>query len=268
VTANDPADELYALPPEAFTSARDALAKAADRDDAKAIKALRKPSLVAWALNQLVRQQRSAVEELIGLGNDLRAAQEALAGDDLRALGRQRHQLVRAVAGQAADLAAAAGRPLSPTVVEQVATSLDAALTDPGNAQRLLKGTLSSGLDYAGLGEAPAALSLVPGPAKSAAPKDRATAKQLQIAKAALTSAEKDLAEAERAWTQAREALAAAHLRAGTAEERLAAAREEWDQAQASEEEAEKASQVAGRGEQIASLRVMQARQYLDELAP
>src|SRR3954447_14559935 len=85
------ADRLYGLPPEDFIGTRDALAKdattAGDKSLATAIKALRKPSVVAWALNQLVRQDRASVEQLISLGADLRQAQTTLSGEDLRALG-------------------------------------------------------------------------------------------------------------------------------------------------------------------------------------
>jgi hypothetical protein len=274
--SGNPADELYALAPEDFTAARDALAKAAaDRVAARAIKSLRKPSLVAWALNQLVRQDRESVEALIALGADLRAAQEALSGDDLRALGRQRHQLVRAVAGQAADLARNAGRPLSPSVVEHVATSLDAALTDPGNAARLLRGQLSGALGYAGLDADGPALALVRPPseepaahgtAADQAKAERARTKARQAARAAVAEAERLLADAERVRLHAREVLAAAHLRAGTAQERLTAAQDEWEQAQADEDAAVKAEHEAAKGSEVADLKLQQAQQLADDL--
>jgi hypothetical protein len=276
MSGNAAAEELYGLPPDEFMAARDALAKAAgDREAARAIKALRKPSLAAWALNQLVRQQRPAVEELIALGDDLRQAQERLAGDELRALGRQRHQLVRAVAGQAADLARTMGRPLSPAVVEQVARSLDAALTDRDNAALLLSGQLSAALGYAGLGEPRGpALTLVreakPAEAGTQHRKaaERARAKEFATARAAVAAAERDFAQAEGERVHAREVLAAAHLRAGIALERLENAREEWEHAQADEDSAVTAERVAARSSEIASLRLEQARHHADGLAP
>ncbi|HTY72614.1 MAG TPA: hypothetical protein VMI11_09355 [Actinomycetes bacterium] len=145
------ADGLYALPPDAFLTARDALARAApDRSTAASIRALRKPTVAAWALNHLVRADRESVEQLVGLGAQLRRAHEALAGADLRALGRQRHQLVRAVAAHAAELAAEAGQTLSRPQLDQVTTALDAALTDAGTAAALLAGRLSVAPGYAG----------------------------------------------------------------------------------------------------------------------
>ena len=52
-------DRLYGLPLEEFTAARDDLSKrvraAGLRDQADEIKALRKPPVSAWAVNQLAR---------------------------------------------------------------------------------------------------------------------------------------------------------------------------------------------------------------------
>lgn len=264
------ADRLYGLPPEDFIAARDALAKdataAGDRPRAAGIKALRKPSVIAWALNQLVRQDRPSVEQLVSLGADLRGAQDSLAGDALRALGRQRHQLVRAVAGRAADLAEGNGHPLSRPQVDQLATSLDAALTDPTNATLLLAGRLATGLDYVELGQAGPALSLVPAQPKETGPARKPDAKELRLAQAAVQAAEQELAQAEAERVAAREVLAAAHLRAGVALERLEAAREESELAQSDEDGAVRAEREATRSEEIATLRLEQARAHASAL--
>ena len=61
-------DELYAFPLEDFVAARDALARrtkeAGDQAEAKRIKALRKPNLAAWTVNQLVRSHKKVVQDL------------------------------------------------------------------------------------------------------------------------------------------------------------------------------------------------------------
>ena len=49
------AAELYALPPEEFTEARNARAATADRALAASVKALRKPTASAWAVDLLAR---------------------------------------------------------------------------------------------------------------------------------------------------------------------------------------------------------------------
>lgn len=88
----DLVDELFALAPEGFTAARDALARRlrseGDREAATAVKALRRPTAAAWALNQVVRQHRDEVEALVHAGEALaEAQQEALAGSPAASLG-------------------------------------------------------------------------------------------------------------------------------------------------------------------------------------
>ena len=50
------AAELYALPPDAFTAARNARAAAAGGEAGRRIKALRKPTVAAWAVDLLSRE--------------------------------------------------------------------------------------------------------------------------------------------------------------------------------------------------------------------
>ena len=108
------ADELYGLPPEEFTAARTQFEKeakaAGDREVAARIHALAKPTVTAWLANQLVRGHRDEVESFLQLGAGLREATRNLAGDELRALSRQRNELVDALVEHAREVARAAGR--------------------------------------------------------------------------------------------------------------------------------------------------------------
>src|ERR671939_245892 len=80
--AADDADDLYGLALDAFVPERDALAKRLRSDGRRAeadeVKALRKPSVAAWAVNQVVRSQPKAARALWDAGDALIAAQEAL----------------------------------------------------------------------------------------------------------------------------------------------------------------------------------------------
>ena len=83
VTAGDAdVDRLFGLPLERFVAERDALAKAlrADgrRDEAAAVKALAKPSVAAWAVNQAVRARPAEARALWAAGDALAGAQEDL----------------------------------------------------------------------------------------------------------------------------------------------------------------------------------------------
>src|SRR5436190_19943757 len=86
----EPADHLYALSPEDFTAARNALAKelraAGDKDTAAAVAKLRRPSVGAHALNQVAREQPEVIEDALDAGIALREASEAAAGGDASGL--------------------------------------------------------------------------------------------------------------------------------------------------------------------------------------
>ena len=66
------ADQLYRLPPEQFTAARDTAARQAkadgDADAATALTALRRPSAAAWLVNVLAGQDAELLERLLALG--------------------------------------------------------------------------------------------------------------------------------------------------------------------------------------------------------
>ena len=146
--------ELYALPPEEFTAARDATARQAKADGdpaaAKALKALRRPSAAAWLVNRLARDQAELLGQLLELGPALAAAQAGGQADELRALGAQRRRLVEAVADAAVS---SAGRSVGGPVRDEVVTTLEAALADPRSAQAVRSGRLVRALSYAGFGE-------------------------------------------------------------------------------------------------------------------
>ncbi|MDQ1569033.1 MAG: hypothetical protein QOF96_3913 [Actinomycetota bacterium] len=150
-------EDLYGLPLEEFTPARDALAKelkaAGRKDEAAEVKALRKPTLAAWALNRAARDHPDAVERLRAAGADLRAAQnEALAGDAsrLRDAGRALADEVDRVSGLAADALRAAGRPATAAQQEKLAATLRTAAVDDTAGDALARGVLVDDLEATG----------------------------------------------------------------------------------------------------------------------
>ena len=104
----DEADELYGLPLDEFTAARDALAKRLRaekrREDADLVKALKRPSVAAGAINLAVR--RHGADELLAAGEQLRAAHGALlAGSGDAAAVREATERERAAVRELARLA-------------------------------------------------------------------------------------------------------------------------------------------------------------------
>lgn len=147
------ADELYALPRDEFTAARNAAAKQAreqgHRALAEQIGALRRPSTAAWVANLLAREQPGEIRALVELGDGLREAQHRLQGEELRRLSTQRHQLVHGLVQQAQALARAAGHPASEAVSRELSNTFTAAVNSSVAAQALAGGRLTSALDPA-----------------------------------------------------------------------------------------------------------------------
>jgi hypothetical protein len=105
-------DDLYRLPLNEFTPARNTLAKSLSGADAKCVRALPKPTLVAWAVNQVFWHARGAYDRLMKSGERLRAAQiAALEGRhaDVRAATETHRHAIADAVREAERLAAAAG---------------------------------------------------------------------------------------------------------------------------------------------------------------
>lgn len=173
------ADALYAGTPGDFTEGRNAAAKDCDdKELARRVKALKKPSAAAWAVNLLVRRDADQIDQVLGLGESLRAAAESLDGDELRALTRQRRQLTTALASSARSLAREHGVRLSEQVVDQVEGVLNAAMLDPVAADVVRTGlvvtaftsTGVSDLDVAAVVAVPEALGVRATPVEQPAP--------------------------------------------------------------------------------------------------
>jgi hypothetical protein len=208
-------DELYGAPPDEFIARRDARAKelrGSDRAVADAVKKLRKPSVSAAAVNQLVRRAPDDVEALLAAGEALRQAQ--LGGGDrdaIRAAARDERKAVERLVGQAGKL--------SPAALEEVRETLHAAATDEEARELVRRGVLTEARQAVGLGGFGA---VAPAPAKRRAAKTedraakakrereaeaerkRAARERVKEARAALRDAEKALAHAEREADAAR----------------------------------------------------------------
>lgn len=149
------ADRLYGLSPGDFTAARDAEAKAlaADKGIAARVKALRKPSIAAWAINLLVRREAEQIDQVLALGESLREAAASMAGEELRALTRQRRQLTSALATTARDLAREDDVRLTAAVVDQVEGMLTAAMLDPVAAAVVRSGLVLTAFTSTGVSD-------------------------------------------------------------------------------------------------------------------
>jgi hypothetical protein len=252
---NEAARELYGLPLGEFTRVRDErarrLRKQGRRDEADAVKALRKPTTAAWALNQLARRRGADVARLLQAGERLRQAQaELLAGagrDELDAAAAEERELVAVLARDAAAIAADAGTGSSETLLEKLRATLHAVAADEELARHLAAGRVLRESEAVGvLGVMPAGAPpdrrRQPPPDRRCQPppKERGrTAREVRELERRLKAARAEERDARRRKEATARTLARASERAARAADQLAAAQREEDDAAAALEEAE-----------------------------
>ncbi len=282
---DEAADDLYGLPLDEFTAARNTRVKAlrdsGDTDTAQAVARFAKPNAVGWLANQLVRRHRAELDPLLELGASLRAATADLDAASLRELSGQQRQVVSALVQQARALAAESGSPASEATARGLEQTLHAALADENAADELLAGRLTGGLassGFPGLSAAPAgpdtARRKSPGRARGAAakpagpkPTTDAAQRRTQLAEARTDerAAKAAVRDAERAAKQARGAAGATERALADATERMARLRAELDDATRARSDAERARHAAARDADRAEQLLTRAERRLAE---
>ncbi|GGO24510.1 hypothetical protein GCM10010116_49310 [Microbispora rosea subsp. aerata] len=278
---DEAAGRLYGVVPEEFTAAREALAKeakaAGDAALAKRINALRKPTVVAWAVNRTARERSDEIGRLLDLGRRLREAWRAQDADALAEAGRERTPLIARLVRSVREEAEAAGHPLAPTADLEIEQTLDAAVVDEDAAEQVRRGTLARPLSYSGFTPAPV-VRPAPAPAARAKPAPKAgreaesRAKRLEeaLAEAERVARETERAradrEAERAEAEREHERRAAKVEALTA--KLAKAKEKLRSADHRLEVARREEADAERAARSARERVDEARAALHNRLP
>lgn len=147
----DVARELLLVAPQDFVAERTRRQRAVRQDDralATAIGRLRKPAPAAWVIDLLAHD--GALDDAVDLGPALRKAQADADPDAIRTLRRQRTEVVDALAQAGADLASDAGHPVTPAVLEQVRSTIEAAMADPHAGAAVRSGLLVTALESVG----------------------------------------------------------------------------------------------------------------------
>lgn len=227
-------ERLYGLDLDEFIPARDVTARRlrgeGKRDEADAVKALRKPSNPAWVVNQLARAEAGVVGELLAAGGHLREVQLGGSGDLRKAMDEERRALDRAMRN--AEEIATHAKLASRATLDRVRETLHLAALDADVGAEVERGVLlkegrASGFsDFSGF--APAAPETpapkAKGDRRSAAAAERAAAKQRErhdkaVAKARdkVAAAAKELAKAEREVGRVQTALEKAERKAEAA---------------------------------------------------
>jgi hypothetical protein len=150
VTAVREPEDLYALPLDEFTAARNELARSLKEDgrsdDAARVKKLKKPPVSAWAVNQVARADPDGIARLLELVDRLKEARSA---GDIHELGGERRELVAKLTRRAGELAEAAGHAASATTLQRVTQTLQAG-AEEDERELLQKGALPDDLEPAG----------------------------------------------------------------------------------------------------------------------
>ncbi|MGH3673776.1 MAG: hypothetical protein ACRDSH_24615 [Pseudonocardiaceae bacterium] len=259
------ADELYSLPPDEFTAARNAAAARAreqsGRELAEQIGALRRPSTAAWLANMLARERPEQVRALTELGEQLRATQHQLRGGELRRLSQQRHDLVNTIVGQVRT----AGHPVSDAVSRDLVNTFTAAVNSRTAARALAGGRLTTALDPADAttelfaeAEAETGTGHWSRPEPGGEPGEPAQ-RDLERVRAQAADAESAREQAQRALSHADQAA----RKAATALQELRARVEAAEQA---EHEARHRAGAAQRDLEAADLAAREAQQRMQEL--
>jgi hypothetical protein len=233
----DPSDALFSLPLEEFVAARNRLAaelgRGGDKDRAASVKALGKPSLSAWAANQLYWRERPLFDALAAAGAAVRRAD----GAQLRAALEARRAALQAASRRAGELLAAAGSTPAPEMVRRVSNTLEA-ITTLAPSPDTQPGRLTRDVDPPGF-DALAGLAAAAAPSR-VLPFRRAEAAKEQAAEKPSSATAKRRAEAER-----QAALFAARQAVKDAEANLRAARRDADRARQAAERSRAAADQA-----------------------
>lgn len=207
-------DALYDLPLEEFTKARNDLVgrlrKAHQSEAAAEVRALKKPTVVAWAANRLARDEPKLTAALLEAGERLRETQQrALAGnakqDEVTEATAAERETIRAL------LTAARrrfGDRATSALLDKLSQTLRAAAVDATARQLLERGRLTEELQAIGFGPLEAVKPAArQGDEVGRAARERVSALRTEARRlsAAAEEAERELEDAKRAVEAHRE---------------------------------------------------------------
>ena len=303
----DDVDVLYSLPLAEFTAARNTLAgrlkKEGRGNEADFVKALGKPSVTAWAVNQLYWKHREAFNRLIATGDRFRQAQTSRSAKkvaEMRGALDTRREALSHVSELATALLREAGHNPTPDTMFRVTTTLQALSVYASIPDGPRPGRLTQDVDPPGF---ESLTSLIPSSSVSERTKEparvtrseelgralstrqktesAATARQLKetrqasiaAAKAVVQEAKATLIEARGRAQQLEIVQKKAHIDAKNAEKDKREAEERFEEARAaSEEAAQHARSVAAEAKQAvkevddAKREVEKASKHLEKL--
>jgi hypothetical protein len=261
-------DRLYQLPLDEFTAARNALAKQAAGADAARVRALGKPPVPAWIVNQLYWRDRRTWDALISAAENARKVNRAVIGGksgDVRAANAVHDDAIDAAFKAALALLATSGHPATDATRQAVATTLRALPGDetPGRLTRPVQAIGFGAL----AGVTVAARPRRPEPPKTREPaEDAKGARERTLQKQAEAAAARELKDAETAVRREEFERARLVREAARTEATLEKAREAMERAKADLDRAEREAREAAAANRAAAERARKAQEALARL--
>lgn len=250
-----PVDALFKLPLGEFTAARNALSaqlkKAGRQEQADEVKALTKPTVSAWAVNQLYWRHRKLFDRLLDSGERLRRAQQS--GASTREPADARRAVIAELNANAEALLRDGEYGATRDMLRRVTTTLDALASFHGLSNAPAAGRLVDDVDPPGFGAitgfvapAPTAAHCTARPSAAKVRDEAAGNRLLAAANAAVREAERTLDRTQKQAERAATASEAAAARAKTLEAQRAQVERKLDlAARAAAEAADRARKAA-----------------------
>jgi hypothetical protein len=206
----DAAHSLYSLDPNDFVTARDQLARKLrqekQRDAANEIKALRRPPVPVWALNQVARERPDQVEALINASSRAQAARDK----DVRDALAERRDRLHDVVVAARQMIDGSGRSADAHELD-ITSALSTILASEQLTTDFRDGVLTRVTDDTAEIEWPDVSGTPPPQVERGPSRELVRAREvLERRRAAVEDATSRVADAERALSAARDALAKA----------------------------------------------------------
>jgi len=260
-------DALFQLPLDQFTAARNALVaqlkKAGRQTEANEAKALAKPPISAWVVNQLYWRHRESFDRMIEAGDRLRRAQTSqLTNEAGRAPLVARREAVTALAEIAARILAEGGHAATRDLLRRVTSTLEALSTYGSQPEAPVAGRLTNDLEPPGFEAVAGFLPANDEQAPSRARQNARSPSVVPMAKSARPDGHlgtKDLEEKERMYL-----LAAAKAGVREAERALSAARKAAERAAARFDTAAKRAEALEAERARSEKRLVQATKDAD----
>lgn len=151
---NDDIDALFRLPLSEFIGARKTLAtrlkKSGYTDEAERVRALPKPSISAWTINQLYWNHRDEFDELISTGQRFRKAQASGKMVNMREALDARRAALAQLSDFATEILRDAGNNPSLDVLRRITTTLEALSSHASVSDETTPGRLTREIDPPG----------------------------------------------------------------------------------------------------------------------